>query len=134
LLIDRRNRLQGELGRLEALKRDSAVLHKHVKQALEEIDDHLDKHPIDLDWSVLESKVSYAKSPFDYGVLTAQILRALRDAPESGMTSAQIAEAIDSAWPASLRRPTDRSDFMYRLRKRLKTLRTAGSLSPFPPR
>ncbi len=131
LLIDRRNRLEGELARLKTLKRQSAELYRHISRALDEIDDLLDQHPVELDWSVLEPKITQAKSPFEYGVLTAQVLRALKDAPATGMTSLEVAEVIDASWPESLPRPGDRKDFMLRLRKRLKRLRDDGAvLSP----
>lgn len=90
------------------------------------------QHRVQIDWSILEPKVTYAKSPLDYGVLTAQVFRALKSAPDTGMTSFQIAEAIDEAWPESLPRPADHRDFMMRLRKRLKALRATGALlSPY---
>lgn len=131
LLIDRRNRLEGELARLKDLKRQSADLYRHISRALEGIDDLLDQHPVELDWSVLEPKITQAKSPFDYGVLTAQILRALKHAPPNGLTSLEIADVIDTSWPESLARPADRKDFMRRLRKRLQRLRDVGAvLSP----
>lgn len=132
LLIDRRNRLEGELARLKILKRQSAELYRHISRALEGIDELLDKHPVELDWSVLDPKITQAKSPFDYGVLTAQALRALKDAPATGMTSLEVAEVIGASWPESLPRPADHKDFMLRLRKRLKRLRDDGAvLSPF---
>jgi hypothetical protein len=48
LLIDRRNRLEGGLRRLEGLKRRAAELHRHVKRAAAEVDDLLDpRHALD---------------------------------------------------------------------------------------
>lgn len=132
LLIDRRNRLEGELARLEVLKVQAAQLHRHLKRALGEIDVLLDEHPIDLDWSILEAKATYAKRHSEYGVLTAQVLRALRHAPETGMTSAQILNEIFASWPVSLPHPPDRRQYVSRVRHRLKGLRKAGTLlSPY---
>ena len=117
--------------RLAIVKREASDLYRHIKRALTEVDGLLIQHRVPIDWSILEPKVTYAKSPFDYGVLTAQVFRALKGAPETGMTSSQIAEAIEAAWPESLPRPAERRDFMVRLRKRLKALRaTGGLLSP----
>lgn len=132
LLIDRRNRLDGELQQLKRLKREAADLYRHVNANLVAIDAALAKHPIKLDPDILAPQKTYRSNAREkYGWLTHSILRALKSTPESPLTAAQVLEWINDHWPDWRPRPTDRSDWARTVRRRLWNLRQAGVvLSP----
>lgn len=132
LLIDRRNRLEGELQKLKHLKQEAANLHRHVAANLAAIDAALAEHPIQLDVDILTPQKTYKSNARDrYGWLTHSILRALKGAQTRSLTATQIRAWIDDHWPDWRPRPTNHSEWARTVRRRLQNLRSAGVvLSP----
>ena len=129
LLIDRRNRLAGEVEKLQALKREAADLHRHVSALLNSVDEALLKHPIRLDADILEparTARSYARGHF--GWMTKLILGALKESPGVPLTSTQIRIYIDGHWPPEAPRPEDPAERGRRIRRRLWNMRHNGAL------
>lgn len=129
LLIDRRNRLAGEVEKLQFLKREAADLHRHVKALLNSVDEALLKHPIQLDADILEpvrTARSFARGNF--GLMTKLILGALKEAQGAPLTSMQIRAWVDDHWPKQAPRPEDPAEWGRRIRRRLWNMRDKGTL------
>lgn len=124
LLIDRRNRLEGELVKLAALKREASDLHAHVKkelaaasEALSGLEGQFDEERIRPTYSVRSSARHH------FGLLTRLILGALREAKGRPLTQSEIATWVEARWPGEPSYVAEKRKWQRNLNKRLGGLR-----------
>ncbi len=128
-LIDRRNRLEGELERLAALKRAASDLHRHVKKELDAFSAALDQHAGRFDEARVRTSHSLRSCAHsDYGLLTRLIIRSLKEADGRPLTSTEIRLWVEAHWPAGGDDPSDAKEWARNVRRRLRNLRVKGVL------
>lgn len=124
MLIDRRNRLEGELKKLQDLKRESEDLYNHVQaefaatsSKLDEVAGRFDPDRIRETYSVR----SHGRN--NYGLLTRMILGALKAAQGRPVTQIEIAKWVEARWNGDKDYIAVYSKWHRNLNKRLGSLR-----------
>jgi hypothetical protein len=99
MLIDRRNRLEGELKKLQNLKREAEDLCKHVQTEFEAAASRLDEVAGRFDPERIRETYSVrSHGRNNYGVLTRMIVSALKAAQGRPLTQTEIAKWMEERW------------------------------------
>lgn len=160
MLIDSRNRLEGELKQLAFLRNRASDLHDFVVAQIKTLEAGGEKLALlkrsasDLHDSVLAkfqeldtglAQVSDRYEPErvrqvrsmrttargQYGQLTRQIFGALKASGGAPLTTTQVFDHVVAHWPADSTKPTEDQRFFIHMRQRLRGLRGRGVvLSP----
>lgn len=128
MLIDRRNRLEGELEKLVILKHEAENLYSTVQSALTGIEEGLGQLQGLYDPERLRKVRSLRTTARgQYGLLTRMIISALK-AGGRPMTTGEVARWVGVYWPEDAERPAGDAKLASNVRKRLRNLRVAGVL------
>lgn len=132
MLIDRRNRLEGELEKLSVLKRAAVDLHRVVSVALKSIDQDLSKVQRRYDPErVRKIRSMKTTARGQHGLLTRSIIGALKAASGVPQSTGEVFDVVLAHWPAGAARPDTDTHFRLNMRRRLRELRAQGFvLSP----
>lgn len=160
MLIDSRNRLEGELKKLAALKRSASELHETsvvvlqaldkgverlavLKRSASELHDTVSAKFQELDKGLAELSGDYEPQRIrtvrslrtiargQYGLLTRTIFTALKAAGGVPLATDQVFKSVAALWPTSAARPDSDLEFRLNMRRRLRGLRSRGLvLSP----
>lgn len=126
LLIDRRNRLAGELEQVTALNRKAAALCRDVKMHLAAVDDALAKYPIKLDADILEPHKNYVCNRGRHGSITRSIIQALKSGNNTPLTATEIRVWIETNQPLTRLKTESPADFTRALSRHLRRMRSNG--------
>lgn len=132
MLIDSRNRLEGELEKLSVLKYSAAELHDRVSASLKAIDEGLAEIKDRFD-SGRVRKIRSLKTTArgQYGLLTRLVVSALKAGEGIPMTTRDVFSWVLAHWPDGAARPETDPHFRVNMRRRLRALRSRGFvLSP----
>lgn len=129
MLIDRRNRLEGELKKLAAVKLEAVELHKHVQRelkaataALDELGGMYDPARIRIHHSLKTSARG------NLGMLTRLIITALKQAGDRALSTPEVVSWVKAHWTGNPAATADAQAWRKNVGRRMRNLRLKGVL------